>query len=67
MWLHTNRIISEIKPKKLSLEGQNKNDILVSILFKYFTINIIFSSLTVIVQERDDGSWDCAHRAKDGE
>lgn len=67
IWLHINRIISEIKPKKLSLEGQNQNDILVSILFEIFTINIIFSSLTVIIQERDNGSWDCAHSAEDGE
>lgn len=69
VWLDVHRIISKIKPNRLSLEGQNRKDILLFSLFKFFTItvSIIFSRLTVIIQERDDGSWDCAHSAEDGE
>lgn len=68
-WLAVNRITSKIKPRKLSLEGQNREDILHFILLKIFTINIniIFSRLTVISQGRDDGSCDCAHSTEDRE
>lgn len=64
-----NRITSKIKPKKLSLESQNREDILHFVLLKMFVINIniIFSRLTVISQGTDDGSCDCAHSTEDGQ
>lgn len=41
VWMDINRINSEIKPKKLPLEGQNRGDISLFILFKFFTKNIM--------------------------